>query len=747
MSIAQGSDRATARQSWLTVGFVGALIGLSCLFLLVTGVSLLTSLGIVTVVSIQAIGGAFIWHRLRAGAGLLELIGMGLALGTALSVIFGLLVRIVLDGSWGWLVPSVCVLAVLGLNRIRSPRVREGNAGVILDRASVVALVVAGLVGSATLVGNIRRYPLSWEGLWGGYHPDMPFFEALSTSLARFGPFDSIFLPGAEIRYHWLVYAWSGQVSEAVGAEGFVMLTRGLQLVAVLASSLLVIAWTRRLTRRLLTPTLAVLLLLIGGYVGVTYGGILNFDSPSQSMGVVWLLAVSLVVIEFVQRTGPTSRGNSLPWLAVIAVLGFATTGGKVSAAAPALAGAALMTGVGLVTRASWTRRALQATLSLFAGTLIAYVLIMSGANGGGGLALGDLIDRTSSQQGINPMEGPLGVVLGTGILVLAIALRWTGLLWLGSLPENRRRPDVIFAFGLAIAGISAVILFNGFNEIWFAAAASAPLAVFTAEGFESALDRLVKAGRRSPRALVWVAVLVASAIFTVVWAIWLTGPAGGSYWRQTWRWAGPFAGVLLALAFGWIIVRWAGVTRDRRCIFAGVTIVLVLIVVPGRLLGLGSGQVGVPPSLRDDQFSFGNGQVVKGNDTLLFGEIPAGIMAAGTWVRDHASQSDLLSTNLTFGPLVPAVTGIRTYASAIQYQIPYGRPSAEPEILRHDVEVWDFIQGPSSATLKPLCDAGVDWIWVEPSEAKIRNWLPHATTAFANSDAIILKVSPTACN
>jgi hypothetical protein len=746
MSIAQESDRATARHAWLTVAFSLGLMVLSFVFLLATGVSLRASVGIVTVVSFQALGGAAIWHRLRAEAGLLELVGMGLALGTAMGVIAGLLVRVAFDASWGWLLPSAIALVIALVRRVRGARSLSTSTGPGVDRASLLALIVAAVVGAASLVGNIRNYPLSWEGLWGAYHPDMPFFEALSTSMARFGPFDSIFLPGAEFRYHWLVYAWSGQVSEAAGAEGFVMLTRGLQLVAVLASALLVIAWTRQLTHRSLTPTLAVLLLLAGGYVGVTYGGILNFDSPSQSMGVVWLLATSLVLITFVQRTGPSTKGISLAWLLVIAALGFATTGGKISAAAPALAGAALMAGVGLAIHAPWAKRALHGTLALFAGALLAYVLIISGANGGGGLALGALIDRTSSQQGINPMEGPLGVILGTGILVVAVALRWTGLFWLGSIRENRSRPGVIFAFGLAIAGLAAIVLFNGFNEIWFAAAASAPLAVFTAEGFESALNSLVKRGRRSPRALVGTAVLLAVVIFAVVWEIWLSGPAGGSFWRQTWRWTGPFVAVLLALVTGWLIARWCGVARDRRSVFAAVTLVLILVAVPGRLLGIGSGQVGMPPGLRDDQFSFGNGQVVKGNDTLLIGEIPAGFMVAGKWVRDNASPSDLLATNLTFGPLVPAVTGIRTYASAIQYQSPYGRPSATPQLLQHDEEVWTFINAPSSSSIAPLCDAGVKWVWVEPSETKFRDWQPFATTAFANENAIILELADGAC-
>lgn len=747
MPIALGSGRAIFRGPWLTAAFVVGLMALSIAFLLATGVSLRSSLGIVLVVSYQALGGAVIWRRLRSRSTLLELLGVGLALGTAFSVIAGLLVRVVFDASWGWLLPTAVVLVVAFVGRLRGIRRAGGEGSAPVDQASVIALVVAAIVGAASLVGNIRHYPLSWEGLWGGYHPDMPFFEALSTSLARFGPFDSIFLPGAEVRYHWLTYAWSGQVSEAVGAEGFVMLTRGLQLVAVLASSLLVIAWTRRLTHRLLTPTLAALLLLIGGYVGVTYGGILNFDSPSQSMGVVWLLAASLALIEFVKLTERISRMRKWCSLALIGVLGFATTGGKISAAVPALLGAALMSGIGIAIHADWTKRALQGMLALFAGSILAYILIISGANGGGGLVLGALIDRTSSQQGINPAEGPVGVILGTGILVIAVGLRWTGLLWLGSSRENWRRPDISFAFGMAFAALSAMALFNGFNEIWFAAAASAPLAVFTAEGFESALDRLVAVGKKSPRGLVSGAICCSLVIFAIVWQIWLTGPAGGSYWRQTWRWAGPLAAILLSAILGRAVVRMSGAPKSKRNLLAAMTILLVLVAVPGRLLGVGSGMVGVPPGFREDQFSFGSGNVVKGNDTLLIGNIPSGFMAAGKWLREHSSTADLLATNLTFGPLVPAVAGIRTYASAIQYQVPYGRPSAQTELLRHDAEVWDFIQGPSSAAIKPLCEAGVDWIWVEPSESKVRDWLPYATTAFANSDAIILKVSPTACN
>lgn len=746
MSVTEDFERGADGRRWPLVAFPAAVAILTLVFLAASGVSIRTSVGIVLVVSVQALGGAIVWRRLRPSADLLESSGMGIALGTGLSVISGLLIRVIFDAAWGWLIPSVAVVIAWLGSRLRSKPASHASRTPAFDRATLIALVVGAFVGVTSLVGNIRHYPLVWQGSWSGYHTDMPFFEALSTSLAKFGPLDSIFLPGAEVRYHWLVYAWSGQVSQAVGAEGFVMLTRGLQVTAVLASSLLVISWTRRLSRRMLTPTLAVLLLLTGGYIGVTYGGILNFDSPSQSMGVVWLLAASLALMEFVRYSAARSRLGLVAWLSLIAVLGFITMGGKISAAAPLLVGAVLMSCVGLLMRANWRRRALQGTVALSCGSLLAYVLIISGANGGGGLELGALIDRTSSQQGINPIEGTLGIILGTCILALAVAMRWSGFFWLATRGENRRRPDVIFALGMAITGLGAIILFNGFNEIWFAAAASAPLAVFTAEGFESALDQLTDVGRRSLRSVLGAVIVAAVVIFVIVWIVWVTGPSGGSYWRGTWRWSGPIVALLLGIAAGWMISRFAGSPHSRTRVLAATTLVLVLVALPSRLLGIGTGQVGVPAGLRPDLFSMGIAPTVRGHDELLISDIPWGYMVAAAWLRSHASESDVVATNLTFGPLIPALTGLQSFVSGIQYQAPYGRPATAAEVLKRDDVIWKFVNDPSAATLAPLCASGVTWIWVHPQATSVTSWLPYATAVFTNDDATILRLAPESC-
>jgi len=165
------------------------------------------------------------------------------------------------------------------------------------DTGLVVALVLGMFLVAVSFALSIRSYPLSWEGTWSGFHGDMPFFEALSRSIPLVGPFDSIFSPGQMIHYHWLTYAWAGQLTTSLDAAPFLVLTRVLPLVAMIGSVSLIAAWTKRMTSAVWAPSVAVVLLLMGGHLGVVYGSVFNFDSPSQSLSVLWLIAFVLLLI------------------------------------------------------------------------------------------------------------------------------------------------------------------------------------------------------------------------------------------------------------------------------------------------------------------------------------------------------------------------------------------------------------------------------------------------------------------
>ncbi|MCX6432178.1 MAG: hypothetical protein NTX29_05140, partial [Actinobacteria bacterium] len=229
------------------------------------------------VVAVQTATGA-VWWRLARGTSVrvLEVLGMGLALGTAAATMSGLLLFSVLPVRIAWAVPSIVTAIAL-------PWVWARHRAVLTSMRptrwapALVALVIGGAAGLGSIAINLRNYPLAADSPTTTYHPDMLFFEALSTSLARLGPSDSILMAGAELRYHWFTYAWSGQLAATVGAEPFVVLTRVLPVVSLIGTLLIAIAWTQRMTRGRWAPTLAVVLLVAGGYVGATYGTILHF--------------------------------------------------------------------------------------------------------------------------------------------------------------------------------------------------------------------------------------------------------------------------------------------------------------------------------------------------------------------------------------------------------------------------------------------------------------------------------------
>jgi uncharacterized membrane protein len=421
--------------------------------------------------------------------------------------------------------------------------------------------------------------------------------------------------------------------------------------------------------------------------------------------------------------------------------------GGKVSAALPALAGVGLVAMVGLIRRPEWRGRALMALAVVVVAAGVSFVLLLAGSAGGGGLTLGSLVDRASSQQGLNPLNDPNSVVFGTAILLVAIAVRWAGLAWLAGSRGSRWEPATIFGVGLAVSSLLAVVAFNSFNEIWFSVAASGPLAVLTAVGAGEASRYLAHGERRRGNRQVVGALVAAVVVYGVVWALWATGASGGNVWVSTWRWASPLVGVLLALLLGWVIGR--GAPRGRRIasVLAATAVILVFATAPGRLLGVGTGQVGIQQAgLKNEWFSVGTAVLVRDRDVKVVGDWTDGLMAGASWLRTNAGREDLLATNLTFGPFVPGVTGMRTYVSGLQYQAPYGRPGDAQRLLAREGQVWDFIDGPSADTVAPLCAEDVRWVWVDPTLTERRDWAPYASIVFAKEDVLILRMDPDAC-
>ncbi len=727
------SPRTGVRLALLFVFAPGILL---VAMLWITGVPPLTSLLLTLLVAWQALGGVIVWRSVRPESSPLELLGMGLAIGTAMAAMAGLLTSTVGWGPWGSLVPAAGAVC-FGFLRRKKHR-SYLTMGV---RGEIPAYVATILIGLGAFLYALRSYPLTWIGTWTGYHPDMAFFEALANSLARFGAFESPFMSGGVVRYHWLSYAWTGQLSVLTDAAPFVGITRVLPLVALLGSAAIVVAWTRRMSGSTWTPFLAGALLTLSGFVGAVFGGILTLDSPSQAMSTLWLLAFTVAIIHAFNTS--TQRAT----YPLIALLAASITIGKVSAAAPALAGV-LLAAVALRARKNISTR--HATTIVLVSALaigIAFAAFIAGAAGGGGLQIGSLLDRSSSQQGLNPLDGPRGVVVGTLILVLAIIPRWAGVIQLVVNHTWRWRPETWMSIGMAASSLLALIAFNSFNELWFSVSASGPLAATSAVGVGLAVSSLQSRGRPPSWQILTIATLTAIAIFAAASWTWATGASGGNLFIPTQRWLGPLIGVAAAILAGALLSIWGTHRITSRAIIAGALTLLVFSAVLGRLLGAGSDQIGfLENGTRNEWFNVNREGQAQSLDTITTTDWSGKQMETAAWLRENAKPTDLLATNFTLSPFVAAATHLPTYVSAIQYQYAYGTSDMRLQLLEKESDVWAFIKDPSPENLRPLCEAGVRWIWVDPARTEPTDWSPFAKTTIEAPTDSVLAIDPDAC-
>lgn len=723
-----------------------ALTALIIFFWILTDVPALTAVGLTALIAWQASAGFFIWRAIRPSASSLENLGMALSLGTALATLAGLATSTAGMGPWGALLPSAVTLAVIAIRRQSSPAHPKQEP---ITKAALIGFLVTMISGVAVFFYALRSYPMQWIGSWVGYHPDIPFFEALANSLARYGAFESPLMDGGVVRYHWLSYAWSGQLSVMTNAEPFLGLTRVLPLITLLGSAAIVVAWTSRLSRVSWAPTLAGLLLTLGGFTGAVYGGVLTMDSPSQAMAVLWLLGFSLLVVQLTRRT-PSTQQMKVGSFGLLAVMAIAMTGGKVSAAAPALAGTLLMVAVLIAKRYLRVASGIAIIAATLLGSVATFLMLLVGSVGGGGLTIGSVIDRAASQQGLNPLDGPRGVLLGTLILTLAVLPRWAGLVWLTVNRRWRWRPETWLAIGMAASSVVALLAFNSFNEIWFSSTVSGPLATMTAVGAGLAYRALTKSGEvRSPRGthVLLITGVTALGIIALVWLLWSTGASGGNLFVGTWRWLGPPAAWAIAISAGILISRWVVGRWSIRASVAGIVLILVFTSVPGRMLGLGSEQVGILTNgARGEWFSSTKGLNFPSVDQEAVSDWTSTRMDAAAWIRANTDSDALIATNLTLSPFVAGVTLRPTYASGLLYQIPYGTQSMEAEILLREQQSWAFIDNPSEETARPLCDAGVQLLWVDLARTEVRNWAPFAEVQLQTPDSAIALFRPEAC-
>ncbi|MGZ4760698.1 MAG: hypothetical protein ACXV95_16680, partial [Acidimicrobiales bacterium] len=384
------------------------------------------------VVGIQVFGGALVWRLARGSHApyLVEQIGMGLAIGSVLTLLAQQLLRVTPLAGQAWWLPAAAVLllaVVLVALPVTRRRLRLGeDAALGLDELGGVGF---GLVVAFLFIWTFwRAHPLQWSGWWR-YYGDIPYHEALATSVTTWGPGDNILAVGSPVRYHWFAHAWAGTTTNAAGAGSFVVITRVLPLLALLATVCLVWTWARSLSDRRSVPVLAVVITTLGFNLATTlpvdYMHELTL-SPSMAFGAMWLLAVAVAFTEFVSRR--------IRWgLVLIALLTVAAVGGKSSNAATLVGGIGLAA-LACIRQPDIRRRVWSAFGVMLVMVGAVFVALFVGSEGNLTVQAG----ATARVLGMLPDTTGMGLFVGTLAAVLVLAAKWTGLLAL--IPDRSTR-------------------------------------------------------------------------------------------------------------------------------------------------------------------------------------------------------------------------------------------------------------------------------------------------------------------
>jgi len=307
---------------------IGFAVGLTAILSLAE-VPIPVAIRAVVVIMTQIVTGAYIYaHIPRAKPPTMtEYLGMGFAIGTALSTLCDIFLKSTPIKFVAWLVPTfVIILVVAGRNanknrvvvaKIQDTTFESTDFFAVLvisflylahDFVWYISLFASGLciliavnlrnrwrtrniylrsvialtvLATASLLAGIQfRSPLWWIN-----SDDYQLFESMQFSLARYGPRDHPGATGISLTaYHFLPYAWTGLVDRLSAAPTWVILNQVTPIVVSIALSALV--WSFLTREGVHRPRMRFLLACLYPILFV-----LGFGSPSSAIGYIYLLA------------------------------------------------------------------------------------------------------------------------------------------------------------------------------------------------------------------------------------------------------------------------------------------------------------------------------------------------------------------------------------------------------------------------------------------------------------------------
>jgi len=755
--------------------FIVSFAGLASLALL-ADTSVADTLRVSLVVALQVCTGATMWRLFRPKqiCTMPELLGMGLALGSFVSLLSSQTLRVTPLDKIAWALPTIFFAILIGLPRVRSrlalTQIEKTSPLTFLaiTTASLLALtywwwwlwpvapapVVLYLLMTARTMQKRLSIPLTalllfgmvalaiwlrgFNLTWWIFSNDQVFSESLSTSLTVWGPNENIQLVGQPVNYHWFSLAWAGMTTQAGGISSWVVMTKVLPICSLFGATCLTWTCTKAISKSKLAPTISLVVLVLAsnpfGFIPTRY-----FHSPTFLFSLIWLLGFTLILIEGINSR---IRGGGF----LLGLMMAASLGGKVSS------GAIVFCGFSLCLVASFvfirdrhlTRFLLTSAAWLVVACLVTYLTVYRSQTIGTGSTLSWGFAEIGVHSGIAHADSLmiLRIIAWSGVIA-AIIPAVAPIFILVLLPSTRRIAELYYFIGVILSGLVFVSVFNngGASQFYFFfagfVAASIGVGWALGEGWEQSKTRVTK-GQTAIAIIMGVGVSVLSSF------LWNWTPSRFDQYRFSYS----IKLLLQLLLWTTALVGSFLLCRPRHCVVDQRPSHQIRAYVASLILISSSISFGVVQRYGMFRNLSHRVTIDSSDPNLVTGS--TGHIAALSWLREHSDQNDVVATNRFCIPgvesciskwfLVSALSHRRMLIEGGYFDASHLPNSAEAEKIKYSKE---FAEHPTTQGTVWLLDHGVTWVFIDyvAQDSGLRSWEPYGTTMFSNSVASIVKL------
>ncbi|MDA3016796.1 MAG: hypothetical protein O2841_02025 [Actinomycetota bacterium] len=751
------------------LGFSSIGFALPLYLLLLSGFPTVDGFKVCSMIFVQIVSGSIIWAHVMhpRQVDIVEGVGMGLALGSILTVIGHQLLLPTALSKFGWLLPVVVAAIVFATSQSTKGSfknfVLEDVSGLFFVAFAIVLLlsqwwwllplslpsglaiyllsdsgksklpnfvrpawlvIAATFIAATLLMVYLRQLNLEWWiRSW-----DVTYFESKSYSIAKFGPSENISLLGYPLNYHWFGIAWIGTISSVLGLQSWLSIAQVAPVFSVTAIACLFSAIGKRVGKRISYPIVIALIFTFAI-------GPLSSANPPNLIGMIWAIAASMVAYDFFSSQKRT-------FFVIFSVLSIAALSGKVSSGFVVLGAFTITDLYQTFLQKKGYIRCLIRNFLLAAFSIIAFYLIIGGQNRLGNNTFKFSFKGPGYFFGVDPGRDSIIFLLGTVgsslnflkvIMILIVCLIY----------KVGNRYFSILCLGAFTAGYIPFLFVEDDGMTYFISNALNFAGIGAAFLFVSAVTMLRKEVLFSKFQIF--STILTSLILAKFWQ---------TLYETNWREKASFKGgptpilvliIILSFISYWLlmlaILQFSKKNHERFAFRIKVITFSVLLIFANSLPNaLGHLNRIQEQSRSDTQWPFVGNQNIK---------------AASSWVQQSTGSDSVFATNkfcledrVRFCGdarlfLVSATTQRRMLIEGQTRSVQATDETLFPGWAQERLVLSrGFADNPNAEITARLRELGVDWFYLFLDNTENRNWQPFATVEYQNSEVAILKLA-----